>query len=642
MADLSKLTTEELLALKAQISAPKEPKEPSVGVGEDFARSTAAGLGRGVISIAGTPGDLEQLGLGAANWIRAQMGLEPAKEYMLPFDIAKPKAETTDDLTGMVADAIRPAPSVSQLVTGEKPQTFLEYDPQYWTGKFGRTFGEFAPAVAAGPGRMGVKLASTAGAAGASEGAGQVTEGTVAEPFARLGGAVIGSLAGHRLTVRPTANDLVRRAIPNDLSEYRALGPEAMVLDASPSMVGHAQGVAVTPGGQKDLIVNALRTREAGRSNRLLADVDTAVGRGYDADLVKKQIDETAQKKAAPKYAAAKQNAPALPPDLGHNLNIQLTGAAEKLPAEARIRYLKEFDNLDDALMAGSPELVADRLHNMRKGYDKQIVHDPRAYDALSSADKAAQDVLKDWRKTVDDILKNRFPGFREADDIVSKAKRMQEDVDYGRSALDGGKYATTPEKFVADMKGRDTAMVGAGMKHDIRVALGTQTNDLPALRNKVGGDNDFNRTKLASVFGQDAVDTMAGGVKREETFSRNYADIDRNSQTYQRKEAADMVRGTDPPKVTGQETAAGLTLKGVAAVVNALLKGTKTAASQPARDELVRILTTKGAAGEALMRSIQAAPGPLNGATTRAIVNALLSTTEARIGRAPDGRAGR
>lgn len=627
------------LALARARASAAATEEPSVGVGEDVVRGGAAGLGRGVISIAGLPGDIREISTNVLGpFFKDKLGMdfgpEPQRPEGVP-DIFK----SSNELTEMAADSIRPAPSVSQLVTGEKPQTFLEYEPQTRAGKFARTAGEFAPGAVAGPGGWLTKGATTFGAAGLSEGLGQASEGTALEAPARVAGAVFGGLAGHRLVTRPTANDTIRKALPKNFSDYRALGDEAMVLDASPSTVGLAQGVTVTPGRHKDLIVGELNTREAGRSNRLLADVDTAIGRGRDADLVKQHIGETAQRRAGPMYEMAKRNAPTLPQDLRDMLNIQLTGEAEKLTKDARVRYLKEFDNLDDALVAGSPELVADRLHSMRKGYDKQIVHDPRVYDGLSSADKAEQSVLKDWRKTVDDILKNRFPGFREADEVVSKSKRMQEDVDYGRNALEGGKYASTPEKFAVDMKGRDKAMVGSGMKHDIRVSMGTQANDLPALRKKVGGENDFNREKLAAIFGQDAVDKMAGGVKREEVFSRNFADIDRNSQTYQRKEAADLVRGTDPPKITGQETFAGMGLKGIAALLNSVVKGTKTATTQPARDELVRILTTKGATGEAFMRSIQAAPGPMGGALTRAIANALLATTDARIG---EGRVGR
>lgn len=76
--------------------------------------------------------------------------------------------------------------AVEQNVTGPLPQ------PKTTAGEYARTIGEFAPGAVLGPGGV-VKNLTKFGVAPAiaSETAGQATEGTKAEPFARLAGALL-------------------------------------------------------------------------------------------------------------------------------------------------------------------------------------------------------------------------------------------------------------------------------------------------------------------------------------------------------------------------------------------------------------------------------------------------------------------
>lgn len=414
-----------------------------------------------------------------------------------------------------------------------------------------------------------------------------------------VGGALRGAgVMGRGATALPgqtrTSQAMLRRAAPKSSQELAGLGPDAMLLDSSPSMTGLAQGVATSPTPSRNAIVQALEERQATRVPRLDQDRISALGKARDPDLLKSTISKQAQRKADPFYTRSKANAP----DLTGQANIlaqKLTSPSNGLKPSGRKIMQNIMDDIDDALMAGDKRLTAERLHDIRKDLDAQIVHDSMDYQALSSADKAAQAPLKQARRAIDDILKDNLPGFREGDRIIAKAKKSEEAVDYGIKSLEGGKYAHTPERFDLELKKRDPKMVGEGMKADIRVAVGTQANDLSALRKKVGGDNDFNRAKIEKVFGKSAVDKLVKAIDREDLFGRNYADITRNSQTANRSMASALVNKSDAPRFSGQETIVGVGLRGTAKMANALVGKIAARSSQPTREALVKALTAKG-----------------------------------------------
>lgn len=417
---------------------------------------------------------------------------------------------------------------------------------------------------------------------------------------------------------------LLRNAMPDNPNVLDAYGPEAMALDASPSMTGLAQGVATTPNAQKNLIVDALLSRDKGRSARLQSDVRQNLGKSRDPEMLKRALDKSSQRQAGPIYNAAKENAPELYNKLDDILAKQLTNPAAGMAPEGRAVMSKIMTEIDDALAAGDPALTAERLHNIRQNLDKKIVYDEQSMMALSSADKAAQGPLKQARAAVDDILKNRVPGFDRADAIVSDSKKAQGDIDYGFKALDGGKSAKTPERFIQDTGKRDMKFVREGMKADIRNATGTQANDLSALRKRLGGDFDFNREKLSTAFGKERVDKLIAAIDREGLFAQNYADVARNSQTAQRQAAEKLVGSSEPVRISDSASFTGLGGKAVAKGLNALLGKAATKYSSRNAEALAKALSLKGADAQKLLRDLSQTKN--QGQKLRKIVQALVA----------------
>jgi hypothetical protein len=179
---------------------------------EDVAKSGGAGLLHGVIGASGMMGDLREAGVAGANYLAKKLtGSDMSPEARAALDTAIRYSpgpflgqQSSAEIRGQYKDATgSPVP---------------DYAPQTEAGKLAQTVGEFAPA-ALGPGGAIRRVAQVVLPALASEGAGALTEGTAAEPYAKTGAAIAASIAAHKLTspkalpaITPTSDDLLDAA----------------------------------------------------------------------------------------------------------------------------------------------------------------------------------------------------------------------------------------------------------------------------------------------------------------------------------------------------------------------------------------------------------------------------------------------
>lgn len=170
--DQQNATVEEIAASFGG-AAPK----PQVNAATDLAKSAGVGVAKGGIGLAGMIDDLSEVGA---------RGLDRATRYIgskLGADIA-PRADQ------------EPKFGSKAIQTGVESLTGEFYKPQTTAGEYAQTVGEFVPGLIGGPAGVGRRLLTQVVAPGlASEGAGQATKGTVAEPYARVVGAMLGGVA---------------------------------------------------------------------------------------------------------------------------------------------------------------------------------------------------------------------------------------------------------------------------------------------------------------------------------------------------------------------------------------------------------------------------------------------------------------
>jgi len=163
--------------------APPPRAEPP-GMAEDMLRSAGAGIRRGIEGLAGMAGDVG----------RAQASL--TRRGLLALGAPESVADTVSSVTALP----QYLPSSKDVGDFTDPMIGPSYEPQTTQGEYSRTVGEFLPGIV-GPGGP-VKWAARGATdvlipALASETAGQLTEGTKYEPWARAGaGLLAGGVAG--------------------------------------------------------------------------------------------------------------------------------------------------------------------------------------------------------------------------------------------------------------------------------------------------------------------------------------------------------------------------------------------------------------------------------------------------------------
>jgi hypothetical protein len=159
--------------------------DPTWGeIGADVGRSLVSGVGQGAVNLTGLPGDIEWLAKTGYNWATGN----------------KPAPTMSDLVTGAEPKVTTALPtSAEQRAKAEKAFGSF-YKPTTTYGEFAKTAGEFIPGAVAIPGGVGASVLGRAtqralqyGVAPGivSEAAGQVTKGSAAEPYARIGGALI-------------------------------------------------------------------------------------------------------------------------------------------------------------------------------------------------------------------------------------------------------------------------------------------------------------------------------------------------------------------------------------------------------------------------------------------------------------------
>jgi len=193
----------------------KAPAVQPVGMAEDAAKSVGSGLAGAAAGTLGMAGDARSLLSSGVDWAGGKVGVAPETVQsfkdvlskaasMTPAGLVLSNAPTSRDLKASAAD-----PIVSP-----------EYKPQTMLGGYLKTGAEFLPGAAIGGPRALVPrlLANVAAPAVASETAGLLTEGTGAEPYARIVAALMGGAgaasAANKLQSASAAR-AARAAIPS-------------------------------------------------------------------------------------------------------------------------------------------------------------------------------------------------------------------------------------------------------------------------------------------------------------------------------------------------------------------------------------------------------------------------------------------
>lgn len=152
----------------------------------DVAKAVPSGLAKGVVGLFGLPGAIED----GANWFSRQTvgragNAIRGEGFTAPSfdDVERRRAEM--GLRGQKA-----LPSADSIQKGVESVTGEFYKPKTVSGQYAGTVSEFLPGMVFPAASVGGRVAQAVVPAWASETAGQITQGTPAEPYARAAGAI--------------------------------------------------------------------------------------------------------------------------------------------------------------------------------------------------------------------------------------------------------------------------------------------------------------------------------------------------------------------------------------------------------------------------------------------------------------------
>ncbi|NTF35569.1 hypothetical protein [Agrobacterium rubi] len=371
------------------------------------------------------------------------------------------------------------------------------------------------------------------------------------------------------------------------------LGPDGMFADLGPSTQSKAAGLAAIPGRAQEMVRGAVDARASGANSRIAATVDSTMGR----NIIPSEV------------------------DAGLMQNQQLLGNQYGEAFKKPIRY--DFTPITDDLDKSIQTLRGDaqrRLKQVRGMLDvhntNQVSVDPRvafqtrqAIDGMlaTEADPKVIAALSDARQMIDDGLRDSVPRIKEIDANYAELARQRDALTRGQSVLDHGRTAPRPPELAAEIQ--DGALpqnlqvgpsavplrLSQGARAEVDRILGSNANDVAALNRLIKGEGDWNRSRLASLFGEDKADQLFKTLDNELTFARTRNTITGNSETARRQQAIASIDGRDSPDLMRNSYAAGgiaaipraAGVKVVDKILNTMLKGRTESANANLADLL-------------------------------------------------------
>jgi hypothetical protein len=377
----------------------------------------------------------------------------------------------------------------------------------------------------------------------------------------------------------PTKLASAARADARGLTNLPDMGPEAMLVDAGPSMQSIGQAYVQGTGPYHSLIVDALMARDAGTAGRLQAGRQAALGPAKRASTVEAELD-------AERQATNTRYEPAM-----RGRAIDASGADRALAAIDNIAQARRLDlgevtkSLTVPKSGNLPDLGPETWLNARHKVDSMIAQ------AGIAGDKYRVNNLTDVRAIIDARLANDIPGIKAIDADFAHTAQQGESFQLGRNIYETGKEAIHPQDLADSMAAgtpKTNQRLTQGAHADLERRLGVTPRELNTLETLYNAP--WNREKSTLVFGEGPSEAVAKSIAANRQFRETYDRIARGSDTAQRKAAlADNeltpLEGRPAPTAYGRAEQLGLWL----------IDKARTANQEQRRAEIARRIVLQG-----------------------------------------------
>lgn len=245
----------------------KSPGESAAGL----AKAAGVGVAKGGIGVAGLIGDLQTLASKGADLVKSHLPDMSSLETPLSKKYGEKYGERGD------VSFVPKFPGSSDIQNAVESKTGEFYKPQTTAEKYVQTVGEFLPAAAAGPGGVARKVIGGAVVPGvASEAAGQATEGSALEPWARAVGAVGGGVGAALVSHPGSATNALRSQLPDFVTDQHIARAEQLIAHAGTRGINITWPEALSRVTGRPVMLDTQRIVENAPQSR--ARMDEAIG----------------------------------------------------------------------------------------------------------------------------------------------------------------------------------------------------------------------------------------------------------------------------------------------------------------------------------------------------------------------------
>jgi len=398
-----------------------------------------------------------------------------------------------------------------------------------------------------------------------------------------------------------TLNSPVRQA--ETQAQLQALGPDAMLADVSPEWAMIARGAAARP-DNREIIINTLLGRDAGKNARLGADLNSSLGKVVAPSAVTADI-KAGQEALGPAYGRAFDGARAVDTE---NIANALDGSASILRGPAQ-KATNQVRGMLDVPGTNTLDPNPSALFQTRQAIDGLLAteQNPQVIRQLAAA-----------RAQIDDTLANAVPGIKGVDAQYSELARQGEGLQRGSQVFDSGKTAIRPSDLAQEFpaaalpQGQQVGpsavpfRVQQGARAEVDRIVGQSANDPAALQRAMRGEGDWNRDKLRTVFGNENADKALGAIDRETTFYRTKNRIESGSDTGATQGFREFLdRAATPNAIPMEATVAGMLMRGGQRLLGGASQGAAIKRAEQFAGELGRLSIAQGSDRDQIVKTI-------------------------------------
>jgi hypothetical protein len=493
---------------------------------------------------------------------KREMRLDYERARDTSFDAANPYQSMAGKVTGGIAGTIAMLPMAAATGTS----ALLGAGAKSVPGAIGRGLvGGVTQGAASGYGREGtLEGAGRDAAIGAAFGAGVPAAMALGKAgIDRLVGAFAPSDILSSVPKKARAYFLSQFSPKNMTSlrgELDRIGPNAVLADVSPEMQMMARGAASRP-GTRDQIVNMLTNRDVGKNARLATAMDESLGPVMEPSAIRQEIGK-AVKGVNAQYDPALESAARIDTAaLAQKLDAQIVDA--RGPVRAALQEARDMLNI-----YGTKELDP----NPRGLLNARITLGGLEDAAGQTGNQPVASAYGDARKAIDKLLTGSVPNLKAVDAQRASLFRQEQALEDAPSLFQSGPNAARPADVAARVGAaspEEALRISQGARAEIDRIVGTNANDVAALRNFLKGEGDWNRQKLTSIFGADKAGKILNILDNETKMEATYRAVVGGTATAPTQGFKEFLdKAGQGVTVPAEATAVGLSIRGAKALL--------------------------------------------------------------------------